>query len=74
MSKRKVLTLEERIDVIKKHKSGETAISIARTMGVGKTQIQGIVKDKQRLMESWESGDTASKKLNAKRTCVLRRG
>ena len=45
-SKRKVLTLEERIGVLKSIEKGKSCCEVAKDLGVGKMQIQGIVKDK----------------------------
>ena len=68
--KRKILTLGERIEVIKRSDSGETAISIAKSVNVGKTQIQGIVQDEASILERWEKGDNAERKYDKQRKCV----
>jgi hypothetical protein len=47
-----MLTLEERLDVVKRSRKGETAIAIARLVGVGKTQIQSIVNDQAYIVTS----------------------
>ena len=52
-STRKVLTLSQRVNVIKRSEKGESAIAIARSLEVGKTQIQGIVRDKQLILKRW---------------------
>ena len=57
--KRKYLTLEDRVNVVNRHKKGETAIAIAKSLKVGKTQIQGIIRDKDDILKRWESGDNA---------------
>ena len=44
--KRKVLTLEERVSVLKKVGDGKSCRSIAPELGVGITQIQSIVREK----------------------------
>ena len=54
--KRKILTLEERVSVLKKAGDGKSCRSIALELGVGKTQIQSIVKEKDVIMKRWESG------------------
>ena len=47
LRKRKVLTLEERVSVLDKIEKGQSCCSVAEELGVGKTQIQNIVKDKE---------------------------
>ena len=49
--KRKVLTLEERTGVLNKIESGRSCHSVAEEIGVGKTQIQNIVKDKEGIQK-----------------------
>ena len=49
VEKRKILTLEERVSVLKKVGDGKSCRSIALELGVGKTQIQSIVKEKTSL-------------------------
>ena len=66
--KRKVLTLEERVSVLKKVGDGKSCRSIALELGVGKTQIQSIVKEKDELMKRWESGSRADAKYSKPRT------
>lgn len=60
--KRKPLTLEERIKVLKRHGNGEKAITIARSLGVGKTQIQSIIKDKEDILKRWQAGENTDRK------------
>lgn len=45
-NKRKTLTLKERIQVIERNEKDEPARRIALSLGVGKTQIQNIIRDK----------------------------
>ena len=66
--KRKVLTLEERVSVLKKVGDGKSCRSIALELGVGKTQIQSIVKEKDELTKRWESGSRADAKYSKPRT------
>jgi plasmid maintenance system antidote protein VapI len=44
--KRKMLNLEQRIDVIKQHDKGVSCRALAQTLNVGKTQIQKIITDR----------------------------
>ena len=58
--KRKVLTLAERVAVLNKIESGKFCRSVAEEIGVGKTQIQNIVKDKDNIRKRWEAGESAA--------------
>ena len=59
--KRKVLTLEERVAVIQKIDCGKSCRSVAEEIGVGKTEIQGIVKDKEAILKRWKDGECSDK-------------
>ena len=63
MSKQKVLTLNEKIRVLELSKS-KSARKIADEFGVGKTQIQNILKRKTKVLEDVEYNVTGEK--NAK--------
>jgi len=56
--KRKVLTWEERVSVIKKVDSGSWCRAIAAEIEVGKTHVQTIVKEKEDTMKRWEAGES----------------
>ncbi len=60
--KRRSLTLEERVRVIENYKAGRSARSIAINLGVGKTQIQSIVNNRDTIMKEWESGTPPDQK------------
>lgn len=62
--KRKALTLKERVTVIKRSDQGETAIEIANSLGVGKTQIQTIIKEKEVILRRWYGGESGDRKLS----------
>lgn len=49
--KRKVLTLQDRVKVIERNGKGDSARAIAISLGCGKTQIQSIIKDKEKIMQ-----------------------
>ena len=66
--KRKVLTLEERVTVVKEPNSVKSCCSIASELDVGETQIHGIVKEKDEIMKCWESGSKADVKYSKPRT------
>lgn len=65
--KRKVLTLEERIRVIKFSNKGESARKIALSIGVGKTQIQSIIREKESILKEWKSGESSNRKYSKAR-------
>ena len=56
--KRKQLTLEERVRVVERSEKGETAIAIAASVDVGKTQIQTIIREKESIRRGWECGES----------------
>ena len=60
--KRKVLTLAERVAVLNKIDSGMSCRSVAEELGVGKTQIQNIVKEQEDIRKRWASGECSDKK------------
>ena len=65
--KRKVLTLEERVGVIKMADTGKSCRGIALDMGVGKTQVQHIIKEREEIMRQWKDGDRSDKKYSKSR-------
>ena len=68
-STRKALTLEERVGVISKHNKGESCTSISKSLQVGKTQIQSIVKDKESILKRYHDGeDSESKNIKRQKT------
>ena len=66
--KRKILTLEERVAVLKKADEGKSCRAIAIEVGVGKTQIQTIVKEREEILKNWESGQRSDRKYSKPRT------
>ena len=67
LRKRRILTLEERVAVLKKIDSGQSCRGVASELGVGKTQIQGIVRDKDDILRRWEAGERSDKKYTKAR-------
>lgn len=55
---RNVLTLEERVKVLKKVDEGKSCRAISSELGVGKTQVQ----ERDDIMKRWESGECSIKK------------
>ena len=69
--KRNVLSLAERMKVIERSENGESCLSIARSLDVGKTQIQLIIKDKESVKLRWESGESGERKTSKLRASAL---
>ena len=59
---RKVLTLSERIEAIKLHNGGKSSRDVAQIMGVGRTQIQQIIKWKSEVLDDYESNISNDRK------------
>ena len=68
--KRKVLTLADRVNVIKRREKGEKAEVIAKSLEVGVTQIRSIIADKASILQRWENGEPADRKLSKVRKCT----
>ena len=50
---RKVLTLEQRLEVVKHLQNGKSSREIAQIMSVGRTQIHTINKRKAEILEDY---------------------
>ena len=59
--KLKVLTLEDRIRVTEKVEQGKSCRCVAVEMGVGKTQVQSIVRDRKSIRRQWQTCWSGSK-------------
>ena len=59
---RKILTLQERISVLKELDSGKSCRQVADELGVGKTQIQSIRKRKREIQEDFENNAPSDRK------------
>lgn len=59
---RKILTLEERINVLKEIDKGKSCRQVAEELGVGKTQIQSIKKRKRELLDDFENNAPSDRK------------
>jgi predicted DNA-binding protein YlxM (UPF0122 family) len=66
--KRKALTLQERVEVIKMNESGKSARAIAEHFKVGKTQIQSTIKRKAEVLSDFEMSAPLSKRRNVRAT------
>ena len=54
--RRKILTLDDRVDVLKRIDNGESCRSIAAAVNCGKSQISRIRSDRAAILKEWESG------------------
>ena len=56
--KRKVLSLQDKIDVIEKSNKGLSSreIHVASQFQFGKTQIDNIICNKEKILSEWEKG------------------
>jgi IS30 family transposase len=60
---RKVLTLSERVEAIKLHDGGKSSRDVAQIMGVGRMQIQQIIKRKSEVLDDYESNVSSDRFL-----------
>ena len=60
--KRKLLTLEEKVQAIKLLDAGKPAYQVAEDFGVGKTQIQSLRKRKAEVLNDFENNVSGSTK------------
>ena len=67
-SKRKSLPLSDRVQVVSLSEKGTSARTIAQQFGVGKTQIQTIILNKQSILQDFEDGIPAEKKRKMRQT------
>lgn len=68
--KRKVLDLNERVDIISKFEKGAKCIKLAEEYGVGKTQVQNICfRDKDDILARFKSGANGNRKTSENRQC-----
>ena len=67
-SKRKILTLQQRVDVIKRIDAGLSVWAVALDVGCGKTQIGRILGQKADILKDWEAGCRADLKIKRRTT------
>ena len=65
---RKVLTLSERVEAIKLHDDGKSSRDVAQIMGIGRTQIQQIIKRKSEVHDDYESNVSNDRKRKRHKT------
>ncbi|XP_064090914.1 tigger transposable element-derived protein 1-like isoform X2 [Macrobrachium nipponense] len=54
--RRKAITMETKYYIIKRSEKGETNTEIGRALGLNRTTVQSIVKDKERILQHMECG------------------
>jgi IS30 family transposase len=62
-----VLTLQQRVEVLKKHSEGKSCRAIAEEFNCGKTQIQSVVRNSDKIMEEWNKCTNSSIKYLKRR-------
>ena len=67
-SKRKSLPLSDKVQVVSLSEKGTSVRKIAQQFGVGKTQIQSIILNKQSILQDFEDGAPAEKKRKMRQT------
>ena len=65
---RKVLTLEQRLEVVKHLVNGKSSREIAQIMGIGRTQTQTINKRKAEILEDYENNVSSARKRKRHKT------
>ena len=63
-SKQKVLSLLERVKIVERSDKGESCLAIARSLGVGKTRIQSIIREKESIKRRWQAGESGEGKTS----------
>lgn len=66
--KRKTLSLDQRVKVIRLNEQGKSARIIAKEMDVGKTQIGNILKEKKDIMDIYKAGTMSGSRKNLSST------
>ncbi|XP_046382271.1 tigger transposable element-derived protein 1-like [Ischnura elegans] len=70
--RRRTITLEEKIDIVKKYESGLTISNISRLLNMAVSTINTIVKDKERIKEHVKgSACMRSTIITKQRNCLL---
>ena len=65
--KRKVLSLQDKIDVIEKSNKGLSSREIASQFQCGKTQINNIISNKEKILSEWEKGTNCQQRYMKRR-------
>ena len=68
LRKRKSLPLSDKVQVVSLSEKGTSARKIAQQFGMGKTQIQSIILNKQSILQDFEDGAPPEKKRKMRQT------
>ncbi|KAI8747737.1 tigger transposable element-derived protein 1, partial [Biomphalaria glabrata] len=49
--RRKTITMEVKLDIVKRYDLGETATNIGRSLGLSRSTVSTIIKEKDRILE-----------------------
>ena len=49
--KRKAITIEVKLDIVKRYEKGETPTNIGRSLGFSRSTVATIIKDKDRILD-----------------------
>lgn len=67
-AKRTILSLAQRVKVLDMSSGGKSAQKIAEELGVGKTQIQAIIRDRENVLKDVAAGVPSSNQRGRRRT------
>lgn len=67
-SKRKCLTLEERVKCLKLLESGKSSRVVASELGVGRSQVQNVLKRKREIIDEFEGNGHLQMKRSKRET------
>ena len=70
--RRKILTLDDHVDVLKWIDNGESCRSIAAAVNCGKSQISRIRSDRAAILKEWASGTRYDLKYVKRRNVAVR--
>ena len=68
--KRVVLSLNDKVKVIRLHEKGNSSRKLAAEFNMGKTQINNIIAGKEKVIEEWDGGVNGRRKLVTVRKCA----
>ena len=68
--KQVVLSLDDKVKVIRLHEKGDSSRKLVAEVNVGKTQINNIIAGKEKVIEEWDGGVNGRRKLVAVRKCA----
>ena len=58
------MTLDKQVCVIKLSNQGDLARKIVASLGLGKTQVQRVIRNKEEILNEWESGVSGKQKYS----------